>query len=60
MVRRQLCEGWFDLVRDEEHRADLLSFGVPEGWGQVWEGRARDGGTAVIVAPGPVSTSPWD
>ncbi|MFF2546847.1 DUF4241 domain-containing protein [Kitasatospora sp. NPDC058063] len=55
-----LCEGHFELVRDEAHRADLLTFGVPEGWGQVWEGLARDGGIAAIVAPGPVPTSPWD
>ncbi|WP_224281881.1 DUF4241 domain-containing protein [Streptomyces sp. LS1784] len=55
-----LCEGYFELARDEGHRADLLTFGVPEGWGQVWEGRARDGEIAVIVAPGPVPTSPWD
>ncbi|GAA3032077.1 DUF4241 domain-containing protein [Kitasatospora sp. NPDC127116] len=55
-----LCEGHFELLRDEEHRADLLTFGVPEGWGQVWEGLARDGGIAAIVAPGPVPTSPWD
>ncbi|MEU1289539.1 DUF4241 domain-containing protein [Kitasatospora sp. NPDC005856] len=60
LVRKRLCEGWFDLVRDEEHRADLLTFGVPEGWGQVWEGRARDGRTAAILAPGPVPTGPWD
>ncbi|MEV0292286.1 DUF4241 domain-containing protein [Nocardia sp. NPDC050710] len=55
-----LCEGYFELARDEEHRADLLAFGVPEGWAQVWAGRARDGEIAVIVVPGPVSTSPWD
>ncbi|MFJ6774241.1 hypothetical protein ACIQOV_25360 [Kitasatospora sp. NPDC091257] len=55
-----LCEGHVELLRDEEHRADLLTFGVPEGWGQVGEGLARDGGIAAIVAPGPVPTSPWD
>ncbi|MEU6238603.1 DUF4241 domain-containing protein [Kitasatospora sp. NPDC047058] len=55
-----LCEGYFELARDEERRADLLTFGVPEGWGQVWAGRAHDGGIAVIVVPGPVPTSPWD
>ncbi|MQS16342.1 hypothetical protein F7Q99_30065 [Streptomyces kaniharaensis] len=53
-----LCEGYFELARDEE--PDLLTFGVPEGWGQVWAGRVRDGEIAVIVAPGPVPTSPWD
>ncbi|MFB8239582.1 DUF4241 domain-containing protein [Kitasatospora purpeofusca] len=56
----ELCEGWFELARDEDRRADLLTFGVPEGWGQVWAGRARDGGIAVIVVPGPVPTGPWD
>ncbi|MEU9047817.1 MULTISPECIES: DUF4241 domain-containing protein [unclassified Kitasatospora] len=55
-----LCEDYFELARDEERRADLLTFGVPEGWGQVWTGRARDGEIAVIVIPGPVPTSPWD
>ncbi|MFI9159037.1 DUF4241 domain-containing protein [Kitasatospora aureofaciens] len=60
LVREDLCEGYFDLVRDEAHQADLLAFGVPEGWGQVWAGRARDGEIAVIIAPGPVPTSPWD
>ncbi|MEV6973195.1 DUF4241 domain-containing protein [Kitasatospora sp. NPDC093806] len=56
----RLCGGWFELARDEERRADLLTFGVPEGWGQVWTGLARDGEVAVIVVPGPVPTSPWD
>ncbi|CAM5590663.1 DUF4241 domain-containing protein (plasmid) [Streptomyces viridifaciens] len=60
LVREDLCEGFFDLVRDEAHRADLLTFGVPEGWGQVWEGRTHEGEVAVIVAPGHVPTSPWD
>ncbi|WP_068053121.1 DUF4241 domain-containing protein [Nocardia xishanensis] len=55
-----LCDGYFELARDEEHRADLLTFGVPEGWAQVWAGRDRDGEIAVIVVPGPVRTSPWD
>lgn len=57
---KDLCEGHFELTHDEERRADLLTFGVPEGWGQVWAGRARDGEIAVIVAPGPAPTSPWD
>ncbi|MFI2474656.1 DUF4241 domain-containing protein [Nocardia xishanensis] len=51
-----LCEGYFELARDEEHRADLLTFGVPEGWAQVWAGRDRDGEIAVIVVPGPERT----
>lgn len=59
-VREHLCEGYFDLVRDEERRADLLAFGVPEGWAQVWAGRTHGGEIAVIVAPGHVPTGPWD
>ncbi|MFD8781211.1 DUF4241 domain-containing protein [Kitasatospora sp. NPDC059599] len=53
-----LCEGYFELTRDEARQADLLAFGVPEGWAQVWAGRTRDGEVAVIVVPGPVSTGP--
>ncbi|MFJ2864088.1 hypothetical protein [Kitasatospora sp. NPDC087314] len=48
----------FGLTRDEDRPADLLTFGVPEGWAQVWAVRTRDGEVAVIVAPGPVPAGP--
>ncbi|MFD0526007.1 DUF4241 domain-containing protein [Kitasatospora arboriphila] len=61
-----LCDGHFELVRDEARGADLLTVCVPEGWAQVWVGRTRDGEVAVVLArvgcpPGPdANPRGWD